>query len=165
MPPVLREGGSSSKRPQPFWRICVRCVRNLRCESRGGRGEKEREGKRAERGRRENLEGCMPDLTSLTLTSMLCREGSMPYLASLTLACMLLRERNQLLQVVSMGGFNIESGSGKMCCWGLDWSCSQMWGFEGRLGALGCGGIGGNRKTSSVVLLTFPFYHTASFFY
>ena len=58
----------------------------------------------------------MPDLTSLTLTSMLCREGSMPYLASLTLACMLLRERNQLLQVVSMGGFNIESGSGRMCC-------------------------------------------------
>ena len=58
----------------------------------------------------------MPDLTFLTLTSMLCREGSMPYLASLTLACMLLRERNQLLQVVSMGGFNIESGSGKMCC-------------------------------------------------
>ena len=55
-------------------------------------------------------------ITSLTLTSMLCREGSMPYLASLTLACMLLRERNQLLQVVSMGGFNIESGSGKMCC-------------------------------------------------
>ena len=29
-----------------------------------------------------------------------------------------------------------------------------------RRGALGCGGIGGNRKTSSVDLLTFRFYHT-----
>ena len=32
-----------------------------------------------------------------------------------------------------------------------------------RRGALGCGGIGGNRKTSSVALLTFPYNHTTRY--
>ena len=75
MPPVLSCLVVALLRMPP---VLPCLVVNLRCESRGGRGEKEREGKRAERGRRENLEGCMPDLTSLTLTSMLCREGSSP---------------------------------------------------------------------------------------
>ena len=75
MPPVLSCLVVALLRMPP---VLPCLVVNLRCESRGGRGEKEREGKRAERGRKENLEGCMPDLTSLTLTSMLCREGSSP---------------------------------------------------------------------------------------